>query len=675
MAVSPEVIAFYLALTGAVLALGILPYINRPRESTKVFLFFCLGSVGWMATLYLGFLFGTSETAHLSTLLFRWTFAFAIFQSGLLPVFFYYFPRKTFSLHPVVEKLYLLGLVFLSAFAALTPHVYTSVIITPGSATIGDVLGSHYPLFALMSLVYLFGAITMAVRKVKKTTGIDRSKAQIAGWGLGLFAFFSLLTNMILPMFEIIVFQLQAPLFCLFYIIPAVYALVRYRFLDFALLAQSALSFTSIVAVFVLPVILSMYILPFDKQVAVTVIMIVSAILFLKEMRDGVNTVWNYIIFGSETNRLQEIERSLEDFKISSQRGLASVIQALNVQDGRLLFAGEGDMGHLTTFFVEHPKLDLVQSELSYALNSKSVSPGLRRVEQEMDKYMVSLALPILDDAQNLLGIFLLENRVDGRRFSSQEVKVLKKVLNDAVVYITKESKYKKLITSRQPVEFMNALFHEIQQPLLVARTTQDLLDWKKQKPEDKQHLERTEQALGDLTHKLDRIGEAFQWQSGSMPLKRSYLDLETFLLRLESAFPEKNISHHIKTESLKGPLFFMDAHFLQVAFEEIIKNSFFFNKSETPQVVITVTKNRTDIVFQIKDNGIGIAEKHWAEVFDLLFVISKSRNHQECGLGVGLATARGIIMTHRGRIHVKKSSHKGTVIEVLLPLKYLDRS
>ena len=225
------------------------------------------------------------------------------------------------------------------------------------------------------------------------------------------------------------------------------------------------------------------------------------------------------------------------------------------------------------------------------------------------------------------------------------------------------------MLKSDQPTEFMQALMHEIQQPLLVARTTQELIDWKADNPDHKKHLESSEQALGDLTHKLDRIAEAFQWQSGGFDLSMSYLDIKNFLTQV---IEDQPVAITID-KSLNEKLFLMSPHYLKEAFTEILKNSFFFNKSKNPEVSIEVSERDDDLIFVIMDNGIGIAEKNWAKIFDLLFVVAESRHATESGLGVGLTKARGIIDKHGGSCTVKTSDPKqGTCIEVVLPLKTL---
>jgi two-component system OmpR family sensor kinase len=51
------------------------------------------------------------------------------------------------------------------------------------------------------------------------------------------------------------------------------------------------------------------------------------------------------------------------------------------------------------------------------------------------------------------------------------------------------------------------------------------------------------------------------------------------------------------------------------------------------------------------------------------MYVISKSRNRKECGIGCGLALAKGVIKAHEGRIYVEDSIvGEGTRIAVELP-------
>jgi PAS domain S-box-containing protein len=67
-------------------------------------------------------------------------------------------------------------------------------------------------------------------------------------------------------------------------------------------------------------------------------------------------------------------------------------------------------------------------------------------------------------------------------------------------------------------------------------------------------------------------------------------------------------------------------------------------------------------IHISVKDDGVGIAEKHLSKVFDPYFTTKQT------GSGLGLATAYSIIKKHNGHIFVNSSLGKGTTFNIYLP-------
>ena len=67
-------------------------------------------------------------------------------------------------------------------------------------------------------------------------------------------------------------------------------------------------------------------------------------------------------------------------------------------------------------------------------------------------------------------------------------------------------------------------------------------------------------------------------------------------------------------------------------------------------------------IKIRISDNGCGIPEKDWDNIFEPFFSTKSS------GFGLGLANARKIIEQHKGTIRVVKKRSPGTAFEILIP-------
>ena len=67
-----------------------------------------------------------------------------------------------------------------------------------------------------------------------------------------------------------------------------------------------------------------------------------------------------------------------------------------------------------------------------------------------------------------------------------------------------------------------------------------------------------------------------------------------------------------------------------------------------------------------VKDNGIGIPEKHRERVFERFYRVDKSRSKSSGGTGLGLAIVEDVGASHNAKITLKSEEGKGTEIKVI---------
>lgn len=70
-----------------------------------------------------------------------------------------------------------------------------------------------------------------------------------------------------------------------------------------------------------------------------------------------------------------------------------------------------------------------------------------------------------------------------------------------------------------------------------------------------------------------------------------------------------------------------------------------------------------------LKDNGIGISEKHQKSVFNKFYRIESSTVHNTKGLGLGLFYVKSIIEAHNGEIWLESEPGKGSVFHIKFKL------
>ena len=102
--------------------------------------------------------------------------------------------------------------------------------------------------------------------------------------------------------------------------------------------------------------------------------------------------------------------------------------------------------------------------------------------------------------------------------------------------------------------------------------------------------------------------------------------------------------------------------------FQNLIGNGLKFHKEGTPPEIIIRTHEVENnmIRIEVDDNGIGIDEKYYGQLFTM-FKRLHSREQYE-GTGIGLASCKKIVERHGGNIGIKSTLGKGSIFWFTLP-------
>ncbi len=102
----------------------------------------------------------------------------------------------------------------------------------------------------------------------------------------------------------------------------------------------------------------------------------------------------------------------------------------------------------------------------------------------------------------------------------------------------------------------------------------------------------------------------------------------------------------------------------LKRSFENIIQNGLTYGK----KVFVEVQKSSNRVLIITEDDGPGIPEDHYKNVFKPFFRLDKSRSLNKSGVGLGLAIVEDIINSHGGNIQLNKSKFNGLQVKISLP-------
>ena len=201
-----------------------------------------------------------------------------------------------------------------------------------------------------------------------------------------------------------------------------------------------------------------------------------------------------------------------------------------------------------------------------------------------------------------------------------------------------------------QRSEMLSGISHDLRTPLTRLKLQLAMLNQKDLSKSMSKDIDEMEKMLNDYL------------QFAKTQAKEETIDikLNKILEEIKNKLPNSNlkISQQDDVNLKARPIA------LRRCFENIIQNGLTYGKKVN--VKIQKSLNRVLIIFE--DDGPGIPEDQYKNVFKPFFRLDKSRSLNQSGVGLGLAIVEDIINSHGGSIQLGKSKYKGLQVKISLP-------
>ena len=93
--------------------------------------------------------------------------------------------------------------------------------------------------------------------------------------------------------------------------------------------------------------------------------------------------------------------------------------------------------------------------------------------------------------------------------------------------------------------------------------------------------------------------------------------------------------------------------------FQNLISNGIKFRGDRPPQIHVSARRDADRWVFAVRDNGIGIEQQYWEQIFVIFQRLHTRQKY--AGTGIGLAICKRIVERHGGRIWLDSQPGQGT--------------
>ncbi len=164
-----------------------------------------------------------------------------------------------------------------------------------------------------------------------------------------------------------------------------------------------------------------------------------------------------------------------------------------------------------------------------------------------------------------------------------------------------------------------------------------------------------------DINEMEKMLNEYLQFISSSFVEKDELFDLSELMIEIINKYENKNISKDIPSRVyLNGR-----KNLIKRCLNNLIENSIRYGN----KLNIELSKKKTSLIIKVEDDGPGIPENEYENVFKPFYKIDKGRADSKSSVGLGLSIASDIIRSHGGNIKLDKSSLNGLEVKIFLPV------
>ena len=202
-----------------------------------------------------------------------------------------------------------------------------------------------------------------------------------------------------------------------------------------------------------------------------------------------------------------------------------------------------------------------------------------------------------------------------------------------------------------QRSEMLSGISHDLRTPLTRMKLQTEFI-------KDKSLAGKLTEDINEMEKMLN---EYLQFTSSSFIEKDELFNLSDLMDEIIIKYNNENITKEIP------PRVYLNGrkNLIKRCLNNLIENSIkYANK-----INIELLKNKTNLVIKVEDDGPGIPDSEYDNVFKPFYKIDKGRADSKSSVGLGLSIASDIVRSHGGNIKLNKSNLNGLEVKIFLPV------
>lgn len=323
-------------------------------------------------------------------------------------------------------------------------------------------------------------------------------------------------------------------------------------------------------------------------------------------------------------------------------------------------------------------KVDDQAVMISFVSKSASIENALRENSVFQTSYMFYFFYGIMGTLIAFAAAIIIINRRLARTVEKKTTELQK--TNDDLIKIASQLAAQEVKLRESDVEkeeFSAMITHELKTPLVpIVGYSELLLDGTLGELNDKQKkkIQIMHSSAVSLSRLISDLLDVRKLELGKMKFEMGEAEASLLIgdcidiLKTSAEAKEITLTSNITEDKI---VTLCDAKRINQVMRNLVSNAIKFVPAKTGKVELYAEKNEAkEVVFSIKDNGVGIPKEKQRYIFQKFYQADTSMTRNAGGTGLGLAICKGIVEAHGGKIWFDSEPGSGTAFYFTLPSK-----
>ena len=202
-----------------------------------------------------------------------------------------------------------------------------------------------------------------------------------------------------------------------------------------------------------------------------------------------------------------------------------------------------------------------------------------------------------------------------------------------------------------QRSEMLSGISHDLRTPLTRMKLQTEFI-------KDKSLAEKLTEDINEMEKMLN---EYLQFTSSSFIEKDELFNLSDLMDEIIGKYNNENITKEI------SPRVYLNGrkNLIKRCLNNLLENSIKY----AGKINIELQKKKANLIIKVEDDGPGIPESEYDNVFKPFYKIDKGRADSKSSVGLGLSITSDIVRSHGGNIKLNKSNLNGLEVKIFLPV------